>query len=205
MKPFSWPVVVMTLFVLGCGGAGPSTPNTTPVTTPSTPATPAPANNPPATTPSTETAKADLLAEGEVFDGKTFKITLPKGWVVKTDPIVALHAVASVENQFPSVKVASLLPPSGTTLAMVVAGSKKSYLNNGTIEEETEISINGATAHRLVLTQSVPGHVSRQVKYFIPAGNRILIYSGQSSPDHFTDDLPILDAIVQSLEVTSSP
>ena len=195
----------MTLFVVGCGAAGPSTPNSTPVTTSATPATLPSANNPPAATPSPADTKPDLLAEGTEFDGKVFKLTLPKGWVVKTDPIVALHAVASAENQFPNVKVATLLPPTGATLAMVVAASKKSYLNNGTIEEETEVSLNGTSAHRMVLTQTLPGHVSRQVKYFIPNGKRILIYSGQSSPDNFTGDLPILDAIAKSLKVTSSP
>jgi hypothetical protein len=188
--------------VIGCGAstppAGSPTPPQTTTTLPQT-----------TTTPVTPHAAVEsdpaLLDGGEIFDGKAFKLKLPKGWVIKPDTVVALHARATDAGLFPNIKVAILKPPAGATVATVVKASMASYLKNGTVEEETEITLQGRQVHRMLMTQNLPGNVNRQLKYFIPAGPRILIFSGQATPEAFETSLPIFEAVIGSLEVVPLP
>lgn len=190
--------VVVILFTVGCGTSTPPAGSVVPSTQP---ATPAPAKN----SETSAASSAALLDGGEVFDGKAFKLKLPNGWIVKPDSVVALHARATDAQLFPAVKMAMIMPPAGTTLAAVASGSRDSYLKNGTVESATEANLNGQTVHRILMTQSLPGSLSRQVKYFIPAGPRILIFSGQSTPDAFETDLPLFEEMIRSLEVIPLP
>jgi len=83
----------------------------------------------------------------------------------------------------------------------VVKASKDSYLKNGTVEEVTESTLQGRTVHWMLMTQNLSGNVNRQLKYFISAGQRVLIFSGQCTPEAFETHLPLFEAVIRSLEV----
>lgn len=162
-----------------------------------TPATPA------ASTPQSNAASsAASLEGGEIFDGKAFKLKIPKGWIIKFDAVVALHTRATHLTPFPNIKVAILKPPADATMSTVVNASKESYLKSGTVEELTETTLQGRPVHRLLMTQNLPGNVNRQLKYFIPAGERILIFSGQDKAESFESAMPLFEEVIRSLEVT---
>jgi hypothetical protein len=142
-----------------------------------------------------------LLAGGETFDGKVFKVRLPKDWFVQTDPVVPLHVRASQTELFPNIKVATLKLPDGKSITDVVKASQESYLKSGTVEEVTEIALQGRQVHRMVMTQNLPGNPNRQLKYFVPAGPRVVIFSGQSTSEEFENHLPLFESVVRSLEL----
>ncbi len=185
-------LILVMPFVIGCGSS------TAPVGSPTqSTATTAVTVTP----PSDPLANSVLLEGGESFDGKAFKLKLPKSWIVKPENVVALHARATDTELFPNIKVAILKPPAGTTVAAVVNASKDSYLKNGTVEEVKEVTLVGLPVHRMLMTQNLPGNLNRQLKYFIPAGSRILIFTGQGTPETFETHLPLFEAVIRSLEV----
>ncbi len=191
MKSATCSLLIVIPLVIGCGASTP------PVGSP----TQAPITTTPVTPHSDEASSIASLDGGEIFDGKAFKLKLPKGWIVKPDTVVAIHAQATDAELFPNIKLAILKPPAGTTVAAVVNASKGSYLKNGTVEEVTEIALQGRQVHRMLMTQNLSGNLNRQLKYFIPAGQRVLIFSGQGTPEAFESDLPLFEAVIRSLEV----
>jgi hypothetical protein len=196
MQPTSRLFVCLIPFILGCGT--------------STPPAKSPEQSPTATTvakegpdaPQAESAASmALLDGGETFDGKVFKLRLPKGWIVKPDAVAALHARATETELFPNIKVAILRLPDGKTITDAVNASKESYLKSGTVEEVSEITLRGQPVHRMVMTQNLPDNLNRQLKYFVPAGPRVVIFSGQAKSAEFETHLPLFEAVIRTLEV----
>jgi len=142
-----------------------------------------------------------LLDGGETFDGKVFKLRLPKGWIVKPDAVAALHARATETELFPNIKVAILRLPDGKTITDAVNASKESYLKSGTVEEVSEITLRGQPVHRMVMTQNLPDNLNRQLKYFVPAGPRVVIFSGQAKSAEFETHLPLFESVIRTLEI----
>jgi hypothetical protein len=120
MRSATCSFVFVISFVIGCGAA-------TPPAGSQTQTTQSPIIMAPVTPQSDAASSTALLDGGEIFDGKAFKLKLPKGWIVKPDIVVALHARATDAELFPNIKVAILKPPAGATVAAVV---------NRTVNEE---------------------------------------------------------------------
>ena len=199
MKSASFSLAFVIPFVIGCGAS-------TPPAGTSAQQAQAPVITAPVTTRQSDAASSTALLDGgEVFDGKTFKLKLPKGWIIKPEALVALHAKATDAELFPNIKVAVLKPPAGATVAMVVNASMESYLKNGTVEEVTEIKLQGQPVHRMLMTQNLPGNLNRQLKYFIQTGPRVLVFTGQGTPETFETHLPLFEAVIRSLEVIPLP
>ncbi|MFN7766852.1 MAG: hypothetical protein ACK5UC_06575 [Planctomycetaceae bacterium] len=191
MKSAKSSFVFFIPFILGCGASAP------PVESPNQPSV----VTTPVTPQAEPTASTDLLAGGETFDGKVFKLRLPKDWFVQPDPVVPLHVRASQTELFPNMKVATLKLPDGKSITDVVKASQESYLKSGTVEEVTELALQGRQVHRMVMTQNLPGNPNRQLKYFVPAGPRVVIFSGQSTSEEFENHLPLFESVVRSLEL----
>lgn len=197
MKSATQFVVFCMPFIVGCGASTPTAESPKPSSTATTPVTTE------TVTPQAESASnPDLLIGGENFDGKVFTLRLPKDWFVKPDPVVALHAKATEAELFPNIKVAILKLPDGKTITDVVQASRDSYLKNGTVEEMKEIALKGRQVQRMLMTQNLPGNPNRQLKYFVPAGPRVVIFSGQATSDSFETHLPLFEAVIRSLELT---
>ena len=142
-----------------------------------------------------------LLNGGSWAELKNFKIKLPKGWERKQDLLVALHALPSEAKLYPNLKVAIVNLPKQATMMDSVTQSKMTYAKYWTIEEERAVNVNGASAYRMVLVQDIGLTKSKQAKYFIAAGEKVLIVTGQSEPEEFDRHLPVFEAMVQSMEI----
>jgi hypothetical protein len=145
-------------------------------------------------------AERAVLDGGSTVELTGFTIRLPDGWVRKQDAIVALHALPSGARLYPNLKVAVVNLPKGATARDVAAKSKEVYANAWSVEDEGAAAVGGAPAYRMVLVQDVVTK-SKQVKYFVAAGDKALVVSGQSEPDEFDRHLAVFEAMVQSLEV----
>lgn len=185
----SWGLLVAA--TLGCG---PSSISSGSFSTPPPPASAVPQ------TPR-RSVENSLLDGGTSVELKDFKIRLPQGWERKQDLIVALHALPSGDQLYPNLKVAVVNLPKQATMMDSVTQSKKAYAKIWAIEEEKTVKINGASAHRMLLVQDIGLTKSRQIKYFIAAGDKALIVTGQSEPEEFDKHLPVFEAMVQSLEI----
>lgn len=146
--------------------------------------------------------ESPLLAGGRTVDVQQFRINLPKGWQLKEDRIMAVHAVESLDQVFPNLKVAILKPPRPVTVQEVVQNSKQQWAKFWTVEKEAAVTIGDQPASRIILVSKIPNSDSRQLKYFVAAGSRILIITAQAKPEDFEARLPLFEAIVQSLNVT---
>ena len=199
MKIADCSVAFVAGLFLGCSGSTPH--SAPPAQQAQTPISAAPVAAAPLEIPSSSA----LLEGGEVFDGKAFKLKLPAGWIVEPDPGVALVAQATKTGLYPNIKVAVLKPPAGTKVSAVVNASKEIYLKHGTVEEVVEMELQGRSVQRMLMTQNLPGNVNQQLKYFISAGTRILIFTGQAVPDAFETQLPIFEAVIRTLELIPLP
>lgn len=145
-----------------------------------------------------------ILEGGETFDGKVFKLKLPNGWIIKPDPAVALHAHPAGADLFPNIKVAILKPPAGATVEEVVRASAQIYRRDGTVQDVSKATIQGRQVHRVLMSQDLPGNFNSQLKYFVPVGHHILIFSGQGRTEVFESHLLLFDAVFRSLELVPS-
>mgnify|MGYP003344917664 CR=1 FL=1 len=186
MKPAN--CVFVFLLAMGCNTSLP----------PAEPSAPAKATVPPRADASPYAA---LLDGGEVFDGKVFKLKLPKGWEIIPDPAVALHARPAGNELFPNIKIALLPMPADATMEAFVSASARLYRRDGTVQDVAKATIQGREVHRILMTQDLPGNVNSQLKYLVPAGPQIMIFSGQGRPDVFESHLRLFDAVFRSLEV----
>jgi hypothetical protein len=145
-----------------------------------------------------------LLEGGDTVDLPDFRIKLPKGWERIEERLVPLHARPPGDELYPNLKVAVVKLSKAATLADVVTQSKKAYGKAWAVEEEAPAKVNGCAAVRMVLVQDYLVTRSRAVKYFVSAGGKVLVVTGESESDKFGQQLPLFEAVVQTLEVTKS-
>lgn len=171
MRPFGWPVVVMTLFVVGCGAAGPPTPNTTAVTTPPTPATPSPSDTGATATLNHRAAPTpELIKPDPNLPAPPDDVPLPEGAVVFANhenvnglTVVAQQATESDYTRLSKFFLAEL-PKHGWEIHTIP--DSQQILNQwsikitkdqrvGTVATYVEPSRVGCTIHYLIQTPSI--------------------------------------------------
>lgn len=182
--------LLLAFLAIGCGHETPPPPTPSAVS----PAQPAP-------DPQSGSSGPTLLAGGRTVDAQICRITLPKGWILKPDPTVGMHAVPQGVDLYPNFKMSALRPPTGADIEKVVEESKKAYAKTWRVEDEAACVLGAQPAHRMVLQQGLAGSESKQLKYFVAAEPRVLIITGQSEPEDFDEYLPLFEAISQSLVI----